>query len=139
MTVVRFELFPGHSLSLALVEGVSNAAALRAEVLQQKFEASFIDASMVVDLFHLQAAAIKALYALSKNALTTHGIHTELIFCLLGGRSISTALSSFGISDQSKALVVAIFDAQPDAMAQVISHIQGTSVPVSRLGMLARG
>ena len=66
-------------------------------------------------------------------------LHQVKLVCLLGGRSISTALSSFGISNQSKSLVVAIFDAQPDAMAQVISNIQGTSVPVSRLGMFARG
>jgi len=184
---VQFELFPSRTLLLCLVEGVTNAAELRQEVLKQKFEASFIDAAMVpappcraapapfpsttfhgapkrghrlslhpdvrthadvphhapthptrppthphprnnkqvADLFHLQAAANKALYASSKDALTTHGtmrkacqphfaapaaprhqqhtylqpnaptntgIHTELIFCLLGGRSISNAL-----------------------------------------------
>lgn len=32
-TVLKFELFPAHSLSLCLVEGVSNAAALREQVL----------------------------------------------------------------------------------------------------------
>ena len=62
------------------------------------------------------------------------GIHTELIFCMLGGRSISNALSSFGIADTSKALIVAIFDAAPDAMAQVVNHIKGTPVAMSSLG-----
>ena len=47
VSVLNFELFPAHSLSICLVEGVTNAAELRQEVLQQKFEASFIDASMV--------------------------------------------------------------------------------------------
>eukprot|EP00802_Teleaulax_amphioxeia_P023357 Tamp_23922.p1 GENE.Tamp_23922~~Tamp_23922.p1 ORF type:complete len:182 (+),score=41.59 Tamp_23922:2-547(+) len=131
---MRFELFPARSLSLCLVEGVTNAAELREEVMKQKFEASFIDAAMVADVFHLQAAANKALYAHSKDALTTHGIHTELIFCMLGGRSISTALSTFGISSTSKALIVAIFDAKPVTILDVVSHIKGTSVPMSRLG-----
>ena len=49
MTVLQFDLFPTHSLSLCLIEGVTNAAELRQEVLQQKFEASFIDAAMVSD------------------------------------------------------------------------------------------
>jgi len=131
--IVQFELFPSRTLLLCLVEGVTNAAELRQEVLKQKFEASFIDAAMVADLFHLQAAANKALYASSKDALTTHGIHTELIFCLLGGRSISNALSSFGIADTSKALIVAIFDANPETMTQVISSIKGSPAAMSRL------
>lgn len=62
------------------------------------------------------------------------GIHTELIFCLLGGRSISNALSNFGIADTSKALIVAIFDADPGTMAQVVSNIKGTPVALSCLG-----
>jgi hypothetical protein len=45
---MRFELFPARSLSLCLVEGVTNAAELREEVMKQKFEASFIDAAMVL-------------------------------------------------------------------------------------------
>jgi len=44
---VQFELFPSRTLLLCLVEGVTNAAELRQEVLKQKFEASFIDAAMV--------------------------------------------------------------------------------------------
>jgi hypothetical protein len=47
VTEMHFELFPTRSLSLCLVEGVTNAAELREEVMKQKFEASFIDASMV--------------------------------------------------------------------------------------------
>ena len=47
VTEIHFELFPTRSLSLCLVEGVTNAAELREEVMKQKFEASFIDASMV--------------------------------------------------------------------------------------------
>jgi hypothetical protein len=65
----------------------------------------------------------------------TPGIHTELIFCLLGGRSISNALSSFGIADTSKALIVAIFDADSGRIADVVSHIQGTTVALSSLGL----
>jgi len=45
--IVQFELFPSRTLLLCLVEGVTNAAELRQEVLKQKFEASFIDAAMV--------------------------------------------------------------------------------------------
>jgi len=121
ITTLRFELFPERSLALCLVEGVANAAELRREVLQQKFEASFLDAAMVparpaygqscarshaiatwladwlpafilsarggslpqvADVFHLQAAANKALYADSKDALTTHGEKMTFVACL---------------------------------------------------------
>ena len=50
VTEMHFELFPARSLSLCLVEGVTNATELREEVMKQKFEASFIDASMVAFL-----------------------------------------------------------------------------------------
>jgi tRNA threonylcarbamoyladenosine modification (KEOPS) complex Cgi121 subunit len=49
--------------------------------------------------FHLLVAATKAMNGLVSNAMTTHGIHTELIYCLSGAKSISDALSTFGISD----------------------------------------
>jgi hypothetical protein len=45
--VLQFELFPSHTMTVCLVEDVENAAELRAEVLQQKFDASFLDAAMV--------------------------------------------------------------------------------------------
>lgn len=45
--VLQFELFPSHKMTVCLVEDVENAAELRAEVLQQKFDASFLDAAMV--------------------------------------------------------------------------------------------
>ena len=48
VTVLQFELFPERSLSVCLVEGVENSAELRKQVLQQKFEASFLDAAMVL-------------------------------------------------------------------------------------------
>ena len=61
MTVLQFDLFPAHSLSLCLIKGVTNAAELRQEVLQQKFEASFIDAAMVSDpIFLLFSTTIGA-------------------------------------------------------------------------------
>ena len=50
VTEMHFELFPARSLSLCLVEGVTNATELREEVMKQRFEASFIDASMVAFL-----------------------------------------------------------------------------------------
>ena len=48
VTMLRFELFPERSLSVCLVECVENSAELRKQVLQQKFEASFLDAAMVL-------------------------------------------------------------------------------------------
>ncbi len=42
-----FELFPDHSITMCLFEEVSNAAELRKEVMAQKFDAAFLDATMV--------------------------------------------------------------------------------------------
>ncbi|KAJ1493912.1 kinase binding protein CGI-121-domain-containing protein [Baffinella frigidus] len=131
--VLQFELFPSHKMTVCLVEDVENAAELRAEVLQQKFDASFLDAAMISDIFQLHAAANKALYALSKDALTTHGIHTEVIFSLSGAKSITAALSTFGIANTSKHLLVAMIDAEPAAVEETLSQVKGTRVALSRL------
>jgi len=45
--ILSFELFPSHTMAVCLFEDVKNAAEIRAEVLQQKFDASFLDATMV--------------------------------------------------------------------------------------------
>lgn len=42
-----FELFPDHSMTVCLFEDVTNAAEIRKEILAQKFDAAFLDATMV--------------------------------------------------------------------------------------------
>ena len=42
-----FDLFPSHNLSVCLFEDVQNAAEVRKDILAQKFDAAFLDATMV--------------------------------------------------------------------------------------------
>jgi len=133
----QLDVFPGgRRLSACLVTGVENAKELRAEIQQRKFEASLLSADMVADTFHLLVAASKAMNGLVNNCMTTHGIHTELIHCLSGAKSIVDALNNFGIREDSKSIVVAIFDEGEPAMEEVLAHVHGVRAPLMELGSL---
>lgn len=73
------------------------------------------------------------MYALAKDSLTTHGLHTELIFCLSGNRSISAALNTFGIKDNSQSVVVAVINADAARLETALSALQGRRSDLSRL------
>mmetsp|Transcript_13733 Transcript_13733/g.29302 ORF Transcript_13733/g.29302 Transcript_13733/m.29302 type:complete len:182 (-) Transcript_13733:124-669(-) len=129
--VVDMELQPGHSLSLCMFVDVTNAAELRAAILRQSYEAAFINALMIADEFQILVAANKALHSNLKGSMTTKGLHTEVLFCLAASKSIADALSTFGISDQSKSIVIAAFDTKPDKFIEIASSVHGTVVPLS--------
>ena len=54
----------------------------------------------IADEFQLLVAANKALHSKLSGSMITKGLHTELLFCLYGAKSIAEALSTFGISDE---------------------------------------
>ena len=105
----------------------------------------------IAEEFQILVAANKALHSNLKGSMTTKGLHTEVLFCLAGSKSIADALSTFGISDQryfartyefvsilltiacqcSKSIIIAAFDTEPDKFIEIASSVHGTVVPLS--------
>ncbi|EKX35292.1 hypothetical protein GUITHDRAFT_118527 [Guillardia theta CCMP2712] len=80
---------------------------------------------MILDVFQVLIAAKKALYSADKNSLATHGLHTELIYCLSGQRSISAALNTFGVQAESKHVVVVVIDDDGETFNTIATLIDG--------------
>eukprot|EP01094_Clydonella_sp_ATCC50884_P003635 TRINITY_DN1277_c0_g1_i1.p2 TRINITY_DN1277_c0_g1~~TRINITY_DN1277_c0_g1_i1.p2 ORF type:complete len:146 (-),score=34.75 TRINITY_DN1277_c0_g1_i1:258-695(-) len=94
--VLRFEAFPEVSLSLVLLRGVKNHAALQQAMLGGELDCAFICPALVRDPFLIHTAAYAALCAHSNNKLRTRNIHSELVVSLSPTRNITKSLSAFG-------------------------------------------
>lgn len=136
------------TLTVFLVRNVTNAAAVRAEILSaatadtpgasnttpdasgdapsEITDASFIDASVIPSLRVIQAAAGMACQNLP--ALKAKTLHAELIWSLSGSKHIGRALSTFGIQDTSTNVLVAKFDATPEDVRALQARVVGEVV-----------
>ena len=114
-------------MSLLLVRDCRNAAALRAAILSQTptpIDAAFIDASLIpsLDVVHVAAGMV------CQGPIKSKTRHSELVYTLHGTRHIGRALSTFGIKDDSRDVLVARFDATEDEMRALKALVEGTVV-----------
>jgi EKC/KEOPS complex subunit CGI121/TPRKB len=126
------------TLSVFLVRNISNAADVRADILAGAnvqdagdsganiVDAAFIDASLVPTLSVLRSAAAMACQNLP--ALKTKTVHAELIWSLSGNRHVGRALSTFGVQDTSRHVLVAKFDATEGEMEELRGRVEGELV-----------
>ena len=112
------------TLSVFLARNVSNAAALRAHILTPScsMDACFIDATLVPSLTVLRAAAAMAVQSLP--TLKSRTLHAELLWSLGGTKHIGRALSTFGIKDTSRHMLVAKFDAAAGDMEGLMGAVE---------------
>jgi EKC/KEOPS complex subunit CGI121/TPRKB len=127
------------TLSVFLVRNISNAAAVRADILtsaaneskgasgsDKSVDAAFIDASLIPSLAVLRSAAAMTCQTLP--ALKTKTIHAELVWSLSGNRHIGRALSTFGVQDMSRDVLVAKFDATEAELEELRGRVEGDKV-----------
>lgn len=69
----------------------------------------------------------------ARSKLTTHSLHSELVFNLAGSKHIRESLTNFGISETTTCVLVARFNATPEDLAQLRDRVDGTEVPASEL------
>lgn len=123
----------GHTLALFLVKECENAPELRTWILQGGTclpEAALIDASMIFDPVIIQAAAGMALqqHISPGLSLKSKTLHSEIVFSLSGSKHIGRSLAKFGIKDDTKNLLVAMFDASPEDLKKVMNSVRGEVV-----------
>lgn len=94
-----------------------------------------MNAHVVIDLFAIQAAAARALLCEQNKSLTTNSLHSELVYNLSASRNVTESFRRFGISDQSDALIVGVFDdPSQDKLSAIASRIDGQRVSMDTLG-----
>ncbi|XP_058089434.1 uncharacterized protein LOC131236319 isoform X2 [Magnolia sinica] len=96
-------------------------------------EVAFLNASLIPDVFPVLAAAHKAHLAKSRGSLTTRTLHSELVYNYSGSKHISESLKRCGISENSKYVLAARFNASPDEMNAVEKLINGKEIDLEEL------
>ncbi|TPX33650.1 hypothetical protein SmJEL517_g03535 [Synchytrium microbalum] len=95
-----------------------------------------IDARMVLDIFELQLACIRALLAQRQETMKTRSLYSEILFNMSPISNITESLKQFGVSDSTSSLIhLFIGDEAPsDEDVDVAdSLIQGNQAPVTEL------
>ncbi|XP_075500332.1 uncharacterized protein LOC142538924 isoform X2 [Primulina tabacum] len=100
---------------------------MRAGILDP--EAAFINASFILDIFPVLAAAHKTVIAKSLKSLTTLTLHSELVYNF----SISESLKRCGISDSTNYILVARFGDSADEMTTIKGLVKGNEIDLGEL------
>jgi len=65
--------------------------------------------------------------------MKTRSIQTEIVYCLSASTQISASLKLFSISSSTKTILVALLEADNDAIQNIRNRIEGHEVDLSKL------
>uniref|UniRef100_A0A5S6R4E9 EKC/KEOPS complex subunit cgi121 n=1 Tax=Trichuris muris TaxID=70415 RepID=A0A5S6R4E9_TRIMR len=122
------------ALRLCLFTDVKNTNDLKVAVCNERLACSLINAEMVYSVFQLLAAANRSLHAEAHGEMSTKNVHTELVYALSPSTNISWSLETFGVSDSTKNVIVALYDdIDGSRLTSVLKLIKGTAKPLMEL------
>lgn len=126
----------GKQLNVYLYQNVQNIEDIHNKLLNKELPCCIIKANLVLDPFQIAVAANKAVLNFKYKQMVTKNLFTEVIYCLSTSRNISQSLSTFGISSDTKnILVVTICDEQEKESTEkiIFDCIKGSRIPISKL------
>jgi len=99
---------PELTVYVACYSDVKNAPYLRKQLLagNQTYNYAFIDASTILSRRHLLTGCFRACNDYIHDRLKSNNVQSEVVFCLSSNNNIGDAFRRFGISDESKDIVV---------------------------------
>ncbi|KAL1928454.1 hypothetical protein VTP01DRAFT_2810 [Rhizomucor pusillus] len=131
------ELYPDRGqVHIALFRNVTNAADLRKRLIAQDstLSCALVEASVVIDTFHVLLAVIRAVHDEQHNRLKSHNINSEIVIDFSPATNIAQALRRFGISDESQnILVVKVGGDASEVENYMRENIKGDLVSLSQL------
>lgn len=116
----------GSRVDLWLYEGVHDAAALRAAVLDGRLEVAALNAALVPCRHVAVVAAWKALRDAQLGVLTTRSLHAEVVFNMSPDTAIGKSLERFGVSPTVTSVLVVLLNGTDATRAGVEAAVQGT-------------
>ena len=69
-----------------------------------------------------------AMVSHARGTLTTHGLHSEVVYNLSASKHITEGLRRFGMGDQASAVLVCRFDATAADVSAIRAAVSGTLV-----------
>ncbi|ETN46788.1 uncharacterized protein HMPREF1541_00977 [Cyphellophora europaea CBS 101466] len=129
---------PELAVYVALYTELENAAFLRDQLLagNTDFEYAFIDASMVVSRNQVLAATFRALNDYLHDRLKSRNVHSEIVFSLSPNNNIGEAFRRFGISADTKDLIVVKVTTTPDVNLETIQAHLSTAVKAQEVQLV---
>lgn len=109
-SVLNYSIHEDFSLRVGLFSQVKNAAALRKRVISGDLLGALVSPRIVAGKLHLQVAAVKAATDASRGQMKTKTIHTELLYNLFPGKSISKALQVCATADGDAWVIAAVLE-----------------------------
>ena len=124
------QAFPDRHLTVMLFQEVTNSAEIHAKLLSRTLEPelALLNPATVASLFHLQLAAHKAMVSHARGTLTTHGIHSEVVFNLSASKHITEGLRRFGMEESATTILACRFDATAEDVTAVRELVSGTLI-----------
>ena len=126
--LTSFPAHPGRALHVEVFTQVSNAPTLLADLQARKLKASLIRLDRVASTFALLSAAKRALHCSKHGTMKTRAEETELLFNLSVSNSISYAFRTWGISDDTKEVVVCMWNPSEDEVRALREIVRGERI-----------
>lgn len=133
---VKLDDVTGKSVSLYLYKNVENIQEVFDKILKKELPCCILKANLILEPFHIVVAANKAAINEKFNQLVTKSLYSEVIFCLSISKNISQSLTTFGITKDSKdILVVLIYEPNEKSTQEklVFESIKGELLPITKL------
>eukprot|EP01088_Endostelium_zonatum_P010181 TRINITY_DN23537_c0_g1_i1.p1 TRINITY_DN23537_c0_g1~~TRINITY_DN23537_c0_g1_i1.p1 ORF type:complete len:197 (-),score=40.12 TRINITY_DN23537_c0_g1_i1:68-637(-) len=127
-----FELFEGVELTVLLFVNIQNATNVLNEILRQPelYPVSLLNPKYVSGLHHVQIAANRALYSNKSKQLVTKSLNVELIYNMAAEKNMKQNLKKFGVSEESREVLVGLFNPSQETIDNLCKLIQGEQVDV---------
>ncbi|KAF2093834.1 CGI-121-domain-containing protein [Rhizodiscina lignyota] len=105
---IRLPFLDDYPLYIGLFSHLKNATFLRKQLLEgnQDFEYALIDATSILSVKHVLAAAFRAINDMLHGRLRSRNVHSEIVYSLGANNNITDAFRHFGILDSTTALLV---------------------------------
>ncbi|CAJ0935976.1 unnamed protein product, partial [Mesorhabditis belari] len=122
------------AIRICLFVDVENASELRGKLRTGEIDAALVRAELIIEPFLFLAAANKAVYQYAHNRMSTRSLAAELIYSLSPSRNISDSLNTFGVAENSRTILAAVYDDEKGSkMKKLAKQIKGRAVPLDYL------
>ncbi|KYR00720.1 hypothetical protein DLAC_02760 [Tieghemostelium lacteum] len=121
-------LYPGNSLTIILYQNVSNTDEIMSKLLKGELEYSIINCKAIFDHRQLLFAATKVLSIQHSSKLSTHNVHSELIYLLSPTTNMKDSIKKFGLQADDKQFYIAIFNSTSEKLNDIKSLVKGDQV-----------
>lgn len=106
--LLEIPLFPSFKAFAVLVTNIKNQQAIKENVIKGnlKYDFAYINCHNLLSLEQLYSALYKTLLDNSQNGMKSKSLHTEFIYNLSPMKNIMDCLNKFGVSTDSRNMVV---------------------------------